>query len=194
MQGELPKQNDKGYKCYTCGKTLSNFRNIKRHIKDLHPVRQHKFSKFSKKTLPFPSKIPRVVQTDSGFDPFSTTSTSVSEKGVHEGPKQNDGKSYKCDACEKTFTKLKNLRWHQKVHKGPYKCETCGKSYTVMDYLKDHVKIVHEGQEKKCHHCRNTSYLSSAALWKHYKKKHPSSLHELRKTYPCENCEHVSVI
>ena len=130
-----------GYKCYTCGKILSNFPNLKTHIKDLHPVRDRRFTRFSKKPHPFPSRQPRVIQTDSGFDPFSTT-TSASD--IHEGPKQNDAKNYKCDICGKTFHKSKNLRWHQKFHKGPHKCGICGKSYTVMADLKDHQEIVHQ--------------------------------------------------
>ena len=163
---------------------MSNFPNLKSHIKDLHPVRQHKFSRFSKKPHPFLSRQLRVIQTDSGFDPFSTTtSPSLSEKDIHEGPKQNDVKNYKCDICGKMFFKLKNLRWHQKFHKGPNKCGICGKSYTVMADLKDHQEIVH--QLRNIYSCGKCEHVCKSSL---ELRNHLETVHGGRK-YHCNQCD-----
>ncbi|XP_029800780.1 zinc finger protein with KRAB and SCAN domains 4, partial [Suricata suricatta] len=48
--------------------------------------------------------------------------------------------SYKCNACERSFTRNRSLIEHQKVHTGekPCQCDTCGKGFTRTSYLVQH--------------------------------------------------------
>uniref|UniRef100_A0A452UZR4 Zinc finger protein 307 n=1 Tax=Ursus maritimus TaxID=29073 RepID=A0A452UZR4_URSMA len=48
--------------------------------------------------------------------------------------------SYKCNECERSFTRNRSLTEHQKIHTGekPYQCDTCGKGFTRTSYLVQH--------------------------------------------------------
>ncbi|EFB21831.1 hypothetical protein PANDA_020613 [Ailuropoda melanoleuca] len=48
--------------------------------------------------------------------------------------------SYKCNECERSFTRNRSLIEHQKIHTGekPYQCDTCGKGFTRTSYLVQH--------------------------------------------------------
>ena len=59
-------------------------------------------------------------------------------------------RKYKCDSCEKLFTKAGILNRHIKaVHEGckDIKCHLCGNSFTVSGSLKKHIETLHEGQK-----------------------------------------------
>ncbi|XP_057554129.1 zinc finger protein with KRAB and SCAN domains 4-like [Hippopotamus amphibius kiboko] len=47
---------------------------------------------------------------------------------------------YKCNECERSFTRNRSLIEHQKIHTGekPYQCDTCGKGFTRTSYLVQH--------------------------------------------------------
>jgi len=48
--------------------------------------------------------------------------------------------SFKCNACERSFTRNRSLIEHQKIHTGekPYPCDACGKGFTRPSYLVQH--------------------------------------------------------
>ncbi|KAF4013632.1 hypothetical protein G4228_004823 [Cervus hanglu yarkandensis] len=48
--------------------------------------------------------------------------------------------SYKCNECERSFTRNRSLIEHQKIHTGekPFQCDTCGKGFTRTSYLIQH--------------------------------------------------------
>ncbi|KAL2791458.1 zinc finger protein with KRAB and SCAN domains 4 isoform 1 [Daubentonia madagascariensis] len=48
--------------------------------------------------------------------------------------------SYKCNECERSFTRNRSLIEHQKIHTGekPYQCDACGKGFTRTSYLVQH--------------------------------------------------------
>ncbi|TKC37318.1 hypothetical protein EI555_006134, partial [Monodon monoceros] len=48
--------------------------------------------------------------------------------------------SYKCNECERSFTRNRSLIEHQKIHTGekPYQCDTCRKAFTRTSYLIQH--------------------------------------------------------
>ncbi|XP_008581644.1 PREDICTED: zinc finger protein with KRAB and SCAN domains 4-like [Galeopterus variegatus] len=48
--------------------------------------------------------------------------------------------SYKCNECERSFTRNRSLLEHQKIHTGekPYQCDACGKGFTRTSYLVQH--------------------------------------------------------
>ena len=46
---------------------------------------------------------------------------------------------FKCDTCDKSYTKRANLKRHQDVHKERhYSCKICGKQFGRRDILKSH--------------------------------------------------------
>ncbi|XP_007954697.1 zinc finger protein with KRAB and SCAN domains 4-like [Orycteropus afer afer] len=48
--------------------------------------------------------------------------------------------SYKCNECDRSFTRNRSLMEHQKIHTGekPYQCDACGKGFTRTSYLLQH--------------------------------------------------------
>ena len=55
-------------------------------------------------------------------------------------------KTFKCDSCDKSFSRHDHLKRHTAtVHEGlrNYGCAFCEKSYSRPDHLKNHVSTVH---------------------------------------------------
>ena len=64
------------------------------------------------------------------------------KKNVYENVK-----NYKCDFCEKSFSKPNNLKIHiDSVHKKVrnHKCDMCDKTFFLKTGLKVHINTVHE--------------------------------------------------
>ena len=83
-------------------------------------------------------------------------------------------KNFKCEKCEKTFTRNSDLNGHMKsAHKElifqNVKCEICHDSFLNMQNLKVHLKIGHEGQEFfECDLC-SVIFWTTNCLEKHIK-------------------------
>lgn len=47
---------------------------------------------------------------------------------------------YKCEECQKEFNYLTTYKRHQNIHSGerPYSCDQCGKKFTRLIYVKNH--------------------------------------------------------
>ncbi|XP_060517315.1 zinc finger protein 19-like [Cylas formicarius] len=64
---------------------------------------------------------------------------------------------FNCDDCGKTFSQLRNYKYHRSVHDGTKefsaKCTECGKVFNDKGYLSSHMKIHRDKKEYACPHC-----------------------------------------
>ncbi|KAK3804091.1 hypothetical protein RRG08_053155 [Elysia crispata] len=69
----------------------------------------------------------------------------LASKGLN--PKHPNWRTYRCDICDKIFTKSSHLADHQRIHSGikPYGCDLCGKGFTQKSQLTQH-KRKHTGE------------------------------------------------
>jgi RNase P subunit RPR2 len=100
---------------------------------------------------------------------------------------------YRCPeiGCHKTFSRPSRLQTHILSHTGdrPFKCDLCDKSFTRNAHLKRHVQVNHEkakpnipSSEVSCQIC-NANFANKYSL-----KKHVKRVHEV-KQYSCGECD-----
>ncbi|CAN7937745.1 unnamed protein product, partial [Ixodes hexagonus] len=65
---------------------------------------------------------------------------------IHETV-HSDEKPYRCQTCQRAFSRRTYLVSHERLHTGekPYKCSTCGTAFRPRDSLKGHERL-HTGQ------------------------------------------------
>lgn len=82
--------------------------------------------------------------------------------------RHNGQQWFKCDYCERSFSRRINLQSHIFTHTGerPFQCDHCDKKYTSYNNLKQHMKL---HGKAKCYECKkcNQSFQSLSALGKH---------------------------
>lgn len=86
--------------------------------------------------------------------------------------------SHSCVICGKTFSRVRNLRIHQRCHTGekPYGCTQCGRCFSQAGDLKKH-KRVHTGEKPYfCNQC-GKSFSRGENLKRHQKIHIGENLH-----------------
>ncbi|GBP55453.1 Putative uncharacterized zinc finger protein 814 [Eumeta japonica] len=67
------------------------------------------------------------------------------------------GARHTCSECGKTFSQLRNYKYHVSVHRGTREfaatCSVCGKYFNDRGYLSSHMKIHRNRKEYECPHC-----------------------------------------
>merc|ERR1712080_283900 len=96
------------------------------------------------------------------------------------------GKTFKCETCDKCYTRKNHLVRHLKTHSGEktfkcetcktFKCETCDKCYTRKDNLVTHLKT-HSGVKPYSYSVCSKSFLQSGVLDEHMRKTHKTCRH-----------------
>ncbi|XP_060800904.1 zinc finger protein 436 [Amyelois transitella] len=92
---------------------------------------------------------------------------------------------YSCGECGKTFSQLRNFRYHMSVHRGTKEfaatCTVCGKYFNDRGYLSSHMKIHRNRKEYKCSMCPK-SFNQRVAYNMHVR------IHTGVKPHVCEQC------
>ena len=95
-------------------------------------------------------------------------------------------KAFGCPKCDKTYTILSSLRFHENIHNGikPYKCDHCDSSFLHRSSLKYHVKADHKEPMNivQCQHCDKV--FRTLSQWKEHQ-----SAHGKQSSYQCDVCQ-----
>ncbi|XP_053602422.1 zinc finger protein 69 homolog [Plodia interpunctella] len=78
-------------------------------------------------------------------------------EGLKEHARQHSAGRHTCPECGKTFSQLRNFKYHMSVHRGTREfaatCTVCGKYFNDRGYLSSHMKIHRNRKEYKCSMC-----------------------------------------
>ena len=80
-------------------------------------------------------------------------------------------RKFKCDQCDKSFTRQFFLKTHQETHAKAtlFKCDQCPKTFWMKSYLRTHVRMIHEKHRPhKCDTCPE-AFVYKRDLIKHAK-------------------------
>ncbi|XP_075971132.1 uncharacterized protein LOC142973363 [Anticarsia gemmatalis] len=92
---------------------------------------------------------------------------------------------YTCGECGKTFSQLRNFKYHMSIHRGTREfaatCTVCGKYFNDRGYLSSHMKIHRNRKEYKCTLCPK-SFNQRVAYNMHVR------IHTGVKPHVCDQC------
>ena len=152
--------------CPTCGKTISNRCNLRRHQIAVHGATKG-------------LKCPKCRKTF----------TVHGDLRMHQRHCCLSGKEFQCVRCEKHYASLKSLRKHERAfHRDiGLKCGTCGKHFRKKENLVKHEFLHNSGTPFKCDFC-GLCFFSGVGLANHL-RIHTSKERSHRKLHECLKCK-----
>ncbi|CAG9768223.1 unnamed protein product [Ceutorhynchus assimilis] len=96
------------------------------------------------------------IHDDNSIDKSINSDSSHDDKNLEESENVKK-KAFSCDECGKSFSQLRNYKYHRSVHEGTKefsaKCPECGKTFNDRGYLSSHMKIHRDKKEYACPDC-----------------------------------------
>ena len=100
------------------------------------------------------------------------------------------GRMYKCEVCNKDFTRKDHLEQHSNaIHLGvKYPCDKCDYEATTPGILKIHMRSKHDGIKVPCSQCDHKAFNLSSL------NKHMKQVHLGLKPYQCDHRDFKAAI
>ncbi|XP_028455903.1 zinc finger protein 724-like [Perca flavescens] len=142
------------------------------------------FCHFCGKGFQYIGSLMKHIKThENNFDCTVCAMTCQSTEQLITHLKSFHNKTHFCDVCGKTFTNIRRLRLHEKIHTGikEFVCQECGKTFYRKEHLIVHVRT-HSGE--KPYHCDicGKSFSQSQNLTIHKRS------HSGERPYQCGLC------
>ncbi|XP_061087544.1 zinc finger protein 271-like isoform X2 [Conger conger] len=125
---------------------------------------------------------PDKIHTPSSFPTTAVTPLSTMVRSFPQ-PSSHPPKPHPCPSCHKSFSCVKNLRKHQRIHsgRGVFTCPTCPLSFLAEGNLVTHMRV-HTGERPfLCKNCPKT-FMRKSDLKTH------SKLHSGQNLFTCSYC------
>ncbi|XP_037535962.1 zinc finger protein 845 [Nematolebias whitei] len=185
--GNSAEERENPYKCDTCGKVMSNFKNYKFHMKS-HTVEKtfkcNTCGKMFRESWDLNKHsvihcVEKPFKCDICGNGFNRRYNLDLHARVHTGEKP-----YKCNTCGKSFSSGVNRKKHTRIHTGekPYTCKDCTKEFADSSAFKNHLRV-HTGEKPfKCTYCKR-KFATRTTLKRH------TRTHTGEKPYKCTVCD-----
>ena len=112
------------YKCSHCSAEFKDVQRAKMHFINAHNIEK-------------PLKLNKDITSKNGMERHLST--------AHDGKKE-----FKCEMCDKVFSRKNNIKAHmESVHEGKksFKCKVCDKNFSHKHHMIRHIVSVHEGRK-----------------------------------------------
>lgn len=149
---------ERPYQCSYCAHGFAQKRNLQNHMK-MH-VRPPSVCRYCDKQFLLDTSLTQHLKRHEGDNAekcpqcavqFADTQTLTK----HMNRVHSAAKTYRCEQCDKTFSKSSDLRKHARKHSGerPYTCNVCEKTFAHQTSLRNH-RAVHTGDRPfQCSYC-----------------------------------------
>ncbi|XP_043923136.1 zinc finger protein ZFAT [Protopterus annectens] len=178
------KLDGRSYVCPVCGKSFSEARLIKAHIKAYHPdVSTNTISEVLGRRVQLKGLIGKRAVKCPYCDCYFMKNGSDLQRHIwaHEGKKP-----FKCSVCEYATRSKSNLKAHMNRHctEKTHLCDMCGKKFKSKGTLKSHKQLhTADGKQFKCAVCDYTT-AQKPQLLRHMEQ------HASFKPFRCAHCHY----